>query len=329
MKSELIKAIESCIEVRDGFSRVDWEALEEYTAKLGNSHELWVDIARHWCSLLASEVRNDCVQLESDNFLLVSTSEEDENQSMLGFLEKARRRILSTLKGIALDEGFGKHIVLIFADSEDYYRYISDFYDEQEVMTHSAGVYINRGYGHFAMTYLYMDAAEATLGHELTHALVSHLPIPTWINEGLAVGMENLLSHSQYNEMDSSMLIQHQKFWNKSRIEEFYSGKSFSRSDEGQELSYHLGEFAVNTLSKEYDSFVDFVNQASFEDGGYSAAKNVYGNGLDDLVTSLFAGGDEGEVNINKKFQLMNDTVIYISLALVTILMIIFVVIFR
>ncbi len=321
MNSRLNGFFEDCLEVRDGFSRVDWESLNNYTNKLGDSDELWCDIARLWVSQLMSEVRGDCVQFESSNFLLVSSDSisEDDNKSILSFLEAARRQILSVLSGIALDEGYGKHVVLLFADSDEYYRYIADFYQESATMTYSAGVYLNRGYGHFAMTYLYMDEAEATLGHELTHALLSHLPIPTWINEGLAVGMENLLSHSEHTAMDANMESQHQKFWNASRFKEFYSGESFSRTDKGQELSYHLGEFAVNTLSKDYESFTQFVNLANFKDGGESAAKEVYGNGLDDLITNLFVNED-AETKVNSQLNVVNKKMIFTSLGILVFL---------
>ena len=325
MNSELNGFFEDCLEVRDGFSRVDWEGLSHYTHKLGDSDELWSEIARLWVSQLVSEVKDDCVQFESSNFLLVSSGSisESENTSILSFLEMARRQILSTLSGIASDEGYGKHVVLIFADSDEYYRYISDFYQESATMTYSAGVYLNRGYGHFAMTYLDMNEAEATLGHELTHALLSHLPIPTWVDEGLAVGMENLLSHSVYTSMDADMESQHQKFWNASRFKEFYSGESFSSAGKGQELSYHLGEFAVNTLSKDYESFTEFANLANFNDGGESAAKEVYGNGLDDLITGLFLNEGADVTKINSQLDVANKKMIFTSLAILVFLVLI------
>lgn len=326
--TELQEYFDKQLDIRDGFSRVDWEAMYDFTAKIGDSHELWNEIADMWVSRIASEAGDDYVRYESDNFLLLSSTSQEENKIMLGFLEWARKSILSNLAGVAADEGFGKHVVFIFADSQDYYRYVADCYEEGQLVTHSAGMYINRGYGHFAMTYLYMDEAKATLAHELTHALLAHLPIPLWLNEGLAVGMENLLSHSRYTEMDVEMLSRHQQFWNKSRIEEFKSGKSFSRTDDGQELSYHLGEFAVNTMSKDYASFVKFANLANWHDGGGSAIETIYGGNLDNILFTLFgkedhdgyvpASGDE----INRSFEKLNQTIIYIFIAMAVITLI-------
>jgi len=323
--TELTEYFDKQLDVRDGFSRVDWQAMYDYAAKVGESHELWCDIADIWVSKIASEVRGDYVKSESDHFLFLSPKSSDENKIMLGFLEGARKRILSNLEGIAADEGLGKHVVFIFEDSEDYYRYVADCYEEGQLVTHSSGVYINRGYGHFAMTYIYMDEAKATLSHELTHALLAHLPIPLWLDEGLAVGMENLLSHSRYTEMDIEMLTRHQQFWNHSRIEEFKSGKSFSRTDDGQELSYHLGEFAVNTMSKDYDSFTRFANLANWGDGGNAAIETVYGGNLDNMLLTLFAKQDDAddvfmnENEVNSPFKKLNETIIYIFIAMAVI----------
>ena len=126
----------------------------------------------------------------------------------------------------------------------------------------------------------------------MTHALVSHLPIPAWLNEGIAVNIENLITGSAQLKMDNETYARHQAFWDKKEIQDFWSGESFHRADEAQELSYHLAQFAVNSLSQDYEAFVRFANTAHFSDGGKAAANEVYGGSLGSLIGQYFGDGE-------------------------------------
>ncbi len=156
----------------------------------------------------------------------------------------------------------------------------------------SSGAYLNRGYGHFAFPNQELAIAESIAAHEMTHALVSHLPIPVWLNEGIAVSIEDLITGSSPLRMGKDKYTQHQLFWGEEEIQEFWSGDSFSRPDEAQELSYHLAQFVVNSLSQDYDAFIQFANKANDIDGGESAAIEVYGGSLGNLITQFFGVGD-------------------------------------
>ncbi len=92
--------------------------------------------------------------------------------------------------------------------------------------------------------------------------------------------------------MDDKLYNRHKSFWGVDEIQEFFSGKSFHRADEGQELSYHLAQFFVHSLSDDYETFVNFVKKASYTDGGKSAAYEIYEDGLGELINQLFGEGD-------------------------------------
>lgn len=279
----------------DNFPRPDWEAIYadvENNHKTADQHELWCDIARSWVNQLICSLPSNYAIHESDNFLLV-TSESDKYVSVFqGFLERTRKRIVNTLHGIASDEGFGKYVVLIFDDMDAYYAYLSYFYQHDGVYGLSSGVYLNKGYGHFAFPHQEISYAESITAHEMTHALVSHLPIPTWLNEGMAVGIENLITGSAPLRMDNEMYARHRSFWGEEEIQQFWSGDSFYRPDEGQELSYHLAQFVVNTLSQDYEAFIAFANKAHFSDGGEAAANEVFEGGLGRLIAQYFGQDD-------------------------------------
>ena len=279
----------------DDFPRPDWEAIYDHVEKEYKNHdqqELWCDIARTWMGNLKAKLPDNYTIYESDNFILVTSQSDRYVSSFQKFLEHSLKKILSTLHGIAAVDGYGKYVVLIFDDIDTYYSYLSYFYSEDGEYGLSSGVYLNRGYGHFAFPYQELSIAESIAAHEMTHALVSHLPIPAWLNEGMAVSVEDLITGSSPLRMTKVKHAQHQSFWGEEEIQEFWSGDSFHRPDEGQGLSYHLAQFAINSLSQDYDAFIQFANKADYKDGGESAAIEIYGGSLGNLINQFFGEGD-------------------------------------
>lgn len=282
-------------EEKDGFPRPDWKAIYDAvdaSHKHADQQTLWCDIARAWLQRLASKLPAQYRIHESDNFILLTSEDDRYVSAFQTFLENTLRRILSSLRGIASDDGYGKYVVLIFDDIDSYYAYISYFYAEEGVYGLSSGTYLNKGYGHFVFPHQDIAYAESIAAHELTHALLVHLPVPAWLNEGMAVSIEHMLTGSAPLRMDNAMQVRHQSFWHEQGIQGFWSGDAFHSADEGQELSYHLAQLAVNALSKNYDSFRQFVNAAHYRDGGEAAAAKVYSEGLGNLVAHFFGEGD-------------------------------------
>lgn len=279
----------------DSFPRPNWDNIYKYVdthLKHEDQNKLWCDIANNWMQKVKSNLPNGYQIHESDNYILV-TSESDRYVSLLqGFLESTLKKILSTLNGIASDEGYGKYVVIVFNDSDEYYSYMSYFYPEDGVFGLSSGVYLNNGYGHFVFPHQDVTYAESVTAHEMTHSLLSHLPIPLWLNEGMAVTIEDMITGSAPLRMDNEIFARHKAFWGEKEIQEFWSGDSFHRPDEGQELSYHLAQFAVKSLSHDYAEFTQFANKANYDDGGESAAIEIFGGGLGGLITQFFGDGD-------------------------------------
>jgi len=279
----------------EGFQRPDWDAIygcvdKDHSEK--DQQELWCDIARIWLEKLKTGFTKDYALHESNNFILLTAEKEKYVTLFTSFLEKSRKTILNTLPGIVADEGFGKHVVIIFDDIDDYYSYLSYYYPEEGEFGLSAGVFLNKGYGHFAFPFQEIVEAEPIAAHELTHALLSHLTIPAWLNEGIAVNMEGHISGCTPYNLNAEMIARHKKFWGIEEVQGFWAGESFGRPDEGQELSYNLAQFAVSALIQNYDSFVQFANKAHYSDGGEAAANNVYEGSLGGLLTNVLGEDD-------------------------------------
>lgn len=269
---------------------------DEISLKIGShlSHEelnaAWCQECDLWLNSLAKKYGNDYHIQETSNFYILSNEAPRYIQVFSDSLERTLKRIMSTLQGMASDEGYGKHVAIIFSDIDQYYDYVGLFYPEEGEFGFSSGMFINDGYGHFVFFSQDMDTAEIIAVHELTHACLSHLPIPTWLNEGLAVLMEDVLA-GQGLILNKEMLLQHQNYWNETTIQAFWSGDSFFAADEGQELSYHLAHILVRNICKQREAFADFVNHADALDAGSSAMHKSFGLTLSELAGSFLGLG--------------------------------------
>lgn len=278
----------------DGFPRPDWNAIAElvHSQPEGTWEAGWEEWSKRWLDGILHQLSGSYRIKESENFLLLSAQEDRYVQLLSKFLERALRRILASLDGIASDEGYGKHIVLMFDEQEPYYQYKSYFYPDEGEFNLSSGTFLNAGYGHFAFPFMEMFEAEATSAHELTHACLKHLPIPLWLNEGFAVTMEDEICGSAPLRMENERFAEHASFWNAETIQEFWSGESFNRTDQGSELSYELARYCLRALAHEHDVFAAFANSASFEDGGEAAAIETHGGSLGGVIDQFFGEGD-------------------------------------
>ncbi len=87
---------------------------------------------------------------------------------------------------------------------------------------------MNDGCSHFVTMESNLQVFEPTIVHEMTRCLASHLSLPAWLTEGIAVNMQRRLSPPQSPELftPQQMHAKHQAYWNPDLIQEFWSGKS-------------------------------------------------------------------------------------------------------
>ena len=87
----------------------------------------------------------------------------------------------------------------------------------------------------------------------------------------------------------------HQAFWGPKEIQEFWSGHSFDRTDDGNMLSYDLARILVEQFSFEWDRFAAFVRAANHEDGGAAAAQAHLGVRLGACVAAILGKAANAE----------------------------------
>ncbi len=273
----------------NNFTYPDWTTIEDTLPKnLAPDEEdiLWNAIFDSWSNSLKVDLGEKYHIYDSKNFKIISNRNIEYLSQYSAFLERCLSTILSKLAHISYKYENEPLLILIIEDRDDYYRYISHFYPDGEFGL-SGGLFYRKGIGHFIFPHVDTFSAELVSAHELTHALVSHLDIPLWLNEGIATNMEDSITMS--NPLDTSREIRtkHAKFWNEKRIQEFWSGESFSRTDDGQELSYNLAQLIVAQLAKSYNAFANFCNEADYKDAGEKAMIDNFGISLADLIVPL------------------------------------------
>ncbi|MDC8015172.1 hypothetical protein [Tahibacter soli] len=256
----------------------------------------WRDAADAWLQALSFNLGEGFAIAGSEHFLLLSSLSARQRRLAIDFSERAHRRILKTLDGVARAAGHRPHVVIVFDDIEQYHEYLLHYVPDEDDKAMSAGMFINRGYGHYIFVKSDLDRMEPIVAHELTHALVSHLPIPLWLNEGTAVNTEkHLVPHlaSPRNALYTprEMERRHAKFWNARTIQEYWAGTSFRRPDEGAELSYDLAERMVKLLAEDYPRYRTLLNTADAEDAGDAALLHAYGFDLTQLATAILGEG--------------------------------------
>ena len=284
-------ALERHMKLEHGYPIVDWPQVQAWVEGLepeARRAAAWTACERAWLlhfrDALGGAFRLD----ETDSASLVSAVEPGIARATLEFMRRTLRRIEAVLAGIAQPAPWGKDILIVLDDEESYYRYVSYYYPEKGEFAFSGGMHINWGCSHFVTIRGDLRQIEPVIAHEMTHGCVGHLPLPAWLNEGLAVNTERRLTGvppALYPP--AKMHEKHRRFWSVVSIQDFWSGKSFLEPGESSMLSYDLARILVEQLARDWEPFRRFVCSAERADGGAVAAHEHLGLDLGDVVTTL------------------------------------------
>ncbi|MBI5684758.1 MAG: hypothetical protein HZC54_06730 [Verrucomicrobia bacterium] len=281
-----------------GFPRPDWQAVSDWiSANIPESNwfDAWHQASLMWIGRLKDRLKDEYVISESKNFVLLAPKNTEQEKKVTAFLESTLRRVLASLAGMAADEGYGKHVVLVFRTLAEYYAYVAHFYPDCREINMSSGMFLPYGYMHFVTTSDGQQQLAPVLVHELTHNCLAHLPLPTWLNEGLAMTLENAIAGTAQFELDRESAGKHRAFWNDETIQEFWSGESFHRTDDGSQLSYHLSQVLMHRIcfseSQTSSQFRTFVQHSDYKDAGNAAARQHLNLDLTTIIEDFLGPG--------------------------------------
>lgn len=291
---EELSGLDMGFSVVQGFSRPDWKVIRQFihdhVAKDYLS-DAWKYAASTWLKELARDLGGSSHIFESYNFFCLSDLEPAVAKTLLDYAETVVSVIRDGLRDAAWSGYYGKHVLLIFSDPDDYFTYISYFHREGAHIL-SGGIFIHRDYAHIALPYIDTGSAQRTLAHELCHNLVCHLPIPLWLNEGIATFVQRKMASTREFIVDHELADRHRSHWNETNIQMFWAGKSFNVPGDDSELSYSLGQILVTLLTQDNPDFIEFVKQADWRDAGQDAAQSILGQDLGDVVGGFLGDGN-------------------------------------
>lgn len=270
----------------------DWSKVASWVETIPESAaqaDAWAKAELAWLAHLQVSLGEHYHLAKNEAAILLSPLEPRVATATVQFMTRTLSRIAKVLDGVAKAPEWGRDILLVFEDGDTYYRYVSRYYPDDGNFAFSGGMHINFGCSHFATSQAELRTIEPVIAHEMTHGCLGHLSIPVWLNEGLAVNTEQRLCPPVSQQFTPQQLHwMHQKFWNEETIQEFWSGRSFLRPDEGNLLSYDLARILVEQFSRNWQVFRAFANQAQLDDSGNQAAATLLGVDLGGTVAALF-----------------------------------------
>jgi hypothetical protein len=287
------------LHIKEDFCHPDWEAISgiiESHLPESEWNSGWEEASRRWVGRIREKLGGGYQVYETANFMLLSEAPAHIIRDACGSFEDSLKRISQSLHGVASDGGFGKHVVLMFANIDDYYGYITYFYPDGESPM-SGGVCLSgEGYLHFAFPTTDYSSYRTVLVHELTHACLSHLPIPAWLNEALAMRMEQVICDTHNFQLDREIYDRHAAHWDAETIQWFWSGESWEIAGDSFELSYNLAQVLWRKIEADLgaprSAILQFIVDAHCGDGGESACLAAFGLSLGDLVTDFLGDGE-------------------------------------
>ena len=274
----------------EGYPIPDWGAVQTWVSAL-ESNELqgraWTAVERAWLLHMREPLGKGFRLSQTNNALLLSSLQSNVAHATLDYMERTLQRVVKLLDGVAQIPPMGKDLLLVFDDDESYYRYVSCYYPDAGEFAFSGGMHINAGCSHYVTVKNDLRVIEPIIAHEMTHGCVGHLPLPAWLNEGLAVNIEHQLAGARSTHTPQQIRSKHLAFWGEEEMQEFWSGKSFLRTDDANLLSYDLARLIVQQMAKNWELFKRFVLAANHLDAGAAAARDHLGVDLGEFVCAL------------------------------------------
>ncbi len=265
----------------NGFPLVDWRAGEAWLATIAEDDAraaARIDLHRAWLEHLRDSLHEGFRVHESEDVLILSSLETAVANATGRYVTMARKRVAQTLGTLARFPSGLKSVVLVLDDEETYYRYISIFYPAEGEFALSGGVFLDAGCPHFVVRRDDLSAVEPTIAHELTHSALAHLRLPRWLDEGLAVNTEHRIAGAHRGlHTPRELHEKHRAFWHDESIQQFWSGRSFFRTDDGNLLSYDLARIMVAQMGRNWPAFEQFARHARRGDAGAAAAREHMG----------------------------------------------------
>ncbi len=284
---------------QDGFIYPNWDSIGEVVD--GEFAEadydgIYHQLACEWLRKIKLSLGGEFTVLESSNFLILCDEKPHIEKNLAYHCERSLKLILDEFGGELADEGYGKHVLIVFKTTEEYYAYTRFFSSgNSEPMT--GGMCIYSGYTHIALPYIANDMSPVgEIAHELTHALMFQYELPNWLDEAVAMRMEDIALEQDGLYLDEKRVQAHREHWNEKTIQEFWSGEVWYKAADAFGLSYELARILWIKIAVDIDAtkaeIIEFIKTVNRDDSGNAAFKAIFNYSLGDLVEDFLGEGN-------------------------------------
>ncbi|MDB5388503.1 MAG: peptidase superfamily protein [Planctomycetaceae bacterium] len=276
--------------------RVDWDVVHQWMEQHipeSDRSQAWTQLATEWLEALNQALGNEYRVVRSEHLILFAPQDYEHTDVLLKFGESGLDRIDADLGDLAKKSDQVPLAILLFRDADSYCRYTSPF-DPEGAFLRSAGVCLRDGYVHIALRPYPLDTLQVTMLHEITHACLSHLELPLWLEEGITQMAEQaplpVWSRFSLNREDASEIRQ---YWREQGLNDFWWGTGFQAIGAPQDFCYQLAHILFRLLISEHKQRVpEFVRRASAADAGECAARDALGKSLPDIAAMFLGPGE-------------------------------------
>jgi len=279
----------------EGFPRPDWKRIGEWIqAHVPRSRhfEAWDSAAELWLRKMRAQLGAPYTIDVDGEFALLSPLPLDDATAVLRHAVSAKQSMQAILRRLPTAKPLGSHVMIAFQSNGAYCTYISYYYEEG-AYGFAPAMCINEDYVHMVFAPQPLEHLQRSVTHELTHVLLAHLALPSWLEEGLAQILEDLVGGRATFTIDRETAARHKAYWREHGLKAFWSGDSYHQPDDGRELSYGLSQVLVRNLATDHGSrFFDFVAAAKRQDAGESAMRRHLGMGLAECAAQFLGPGD-------------------------------------
>ena len=269
------------ISLNGRFAVLDWHAANAWLDGISSPDvkaEARTACARAWLLHLCASLGPEYRLSESGTALLVSSLDDDLARATLDYMALTVRRVLAILDGVAVRPASANDILIVLDDYGTYYDYVAQYFPEGGEYGASQGVFVRSGCCHFATVKGKLHRIEPTIVHEMTHEFLSHLPLPNWLNEGIAVNTTaRIAGRCSLPGLSDDERQEQLDFWSEAGMQNFWLGRSFFMPGDEAHLSYDLAELMVVDLAEDWPRFIRFVRAADRKDAGAAAAHEHLG----------------------------------------------------
>lgn len=275
--------------------RPSWDVIkrwvDEHIEKPNRPHA-WLDIADQWLTSLNAALGDAYQTVKGNRLWLFAPRNYEDTETLFRSAEYGLAAITDSLGDIAGERWLGPLVILLFVDGETYGRYTSPFDPDGEYLR-SGGMCLRDGYVHLALRPYHLQAMQRILLHEMTHACLSHLSLPAWLEEGVSQLAEEAANlHGERFILDPESARELRQFWQGHGLSEFWWGKGFYSLDEVQGSCYSLADILFRIIVADHRRRLpDFVRHAHTDDAGDSAAHQFLGKGLAELAAQFLGAG--------------------------------------